>query len=138
MTAERNGSVRDGFTLIEVVMAMVLLASVLVMLAGMTFATARRSVELETSGLRQAVMLQEVNRLSALAFDDLGAQAGCRSVVAGPGETFTACVTLTTLTTLSKNVQVVLTGRPGVRPDTVRFERAKPPSVSPLNCISNC
>lgn len=138
MTAERSGSVRDGFTLIEVVVAMVLLASVLVMLAGMTFATARRSVELNSAGLRQAVMLQEVNRLSAVSFEGLPAQAGCRNLIAAPSEPFTACVTVTDLSSMARSVRVVLTGRPGVLPDTVGFTRAKTPAVSPLNCISNC
>lgn len=135
----RHGAVRDGFTLVEVVIAMVLLASVLVMLAGMTFATAQRSVDLQSAGVRQAMMLAAVNRMSAVAYGDLPALEGCRSVTAADGDSYQACVTLETLTSRSRRVEIVLdAARTGVPSDTAQIIRAQPPTTNPLNCPGGC
>lgn len=135
----RQGPVRDGFTLVEVVIAMVLLASVLVMLAGMTFATAQRSVDLQSAGVRQAMMLAAVNRMSAVAYDSLPSYAGCRTVTAADGDSYNACVTLVTLNSKSRRVVVVLdAARTGVPSDTMRMIRSKSPTANPLNCIGGC
>lgn len=125
---------RDGFTLVEVVVAMVLLSAVLVMLAGMTFATARQSVNLQFAGARQALMLQEINRLSALRIADLDTQGGCRAVSSG-AEDFTACITVTSVGTRTRDVRVVLTStQAGVSPDTVTFTRTEPSTTNPFSC----
>lgn len=125
-TQSSRAGVREGFTLVEVVIAMVLLSTVLVMLAGMTFATARRSVDLQTAGARNAVMLQEVNRLTAIDFADLDAQAGCRSLNSGADD-FQACVAVSSLGTRTRRVRVALDpARAGVSTDSVVFIRTQP------------
>lgn len=135
----RHGAVRDGFTLVEVVIAMVLLASVLVMLAGMTFATAQRSVDLQSAGVRQAMMLAAVNRMSAVSYDSLSTFVGCRTVTAADGDSYQACVTLNTLTSKSQRVEIVLDAtRTGVPSDTAQLIRSEPPTTNPLNCPGGC
>lgn len=125
---------RDGFTLVEVVVAIAILGAVLVMLAGMTFATAQRSVDLQSAGARQALMLQEVNRLTALPLASLNAQAGCRTLGAA-GDSFESCVSVLTVSARTRRVTIVLTaGRPGVRPDTVQFTHTEPSTTNPFNC----
>jgi prepilin-type N-terminal cleavage/methylation domain-containing protein len=63
---------QDGFTIIEVVMAMMLLAIVLTSLAGFTFSTARAAVATGDATSRQAASLELVNRLNAMPADSLG------------------------------------------------------------------
>ncbi|MGH7444879.1 MAG: type IV pilus modification PilV family protein [Longimicrobiales bacterium] len=135
MEAHHGSSLRDGFTLIEVVIALVLLASVLVMLAGMTFATAQRSVDLQSAGARQALVLEQVNRMSAMAYDSLPGTVGCTTITAADGDEYEECVTLVTLNSNSRRVQVVLDpARTGVPSDTVRLIRSRPPAGNPLDC----
>ncbi|HEU5208217.1 MAG TPA: prepilin-type N-terminal cleavage/methylation domain-containing protein [Longimicrobiales bacterium] len=125
---------RDGFTLVEVVVAIAILAAVLVMLAGMTFATAQRAVDLQSAGARQALMLQEINRLSALSLADLDAQGGCRTLASG-ADAFTSCVSVAVASARTRQVIVVLTpARAGARPDTVGFTRTEPSTTNPFNC----
>ncbi len=127
---------REGFTLIEVIVAMVLLSTVLVMLAGMTFVTAQRSMDLQSSGTRQAMMLQAVNWLTAVDYDDLATHEGCRTIAAADGDSYQACITLLTVAgnTRSRRVQVVLDrARAGVPPDTLMFIRSQPPGCNSLN-----
>lgn len=139
MHIQSSGPVRGGFTLIEVVVAMVLLSTVLVMLAGMTFHTAQRSVDLHSTGSRQALMLQEANRLSALPYADLVAQDGCRTIDDGNGTEYNSCITSTPVG--GNTLQVVIIVAPVrasmIRPDTVRFVRAEPPVANPL-CSPSC
>lgn len=133
------GRARDGFTLIEVVVAMVLLSTVLVMLAGMTFHTAQQSVELHSTGARQALMLQEVNRMSSIPYDDVAGEVGCRTLGSGDGLEYTGCVTSTVSGNNAVQVQIVMTPVRSsmIRPDTVRFIRSQPPTRNPL-CNPSC
>src|SRR5690606_18612817 len=60
-SAMSNG---EGCGIVEVVVAMVLLAIIMTTLGGLTFATARQAVVADQAMARQAVALQTVNRLS--------------------------------------------------------------------------
>lgn len=112
-----------GFTLIEVVVAMVLLAVVLTMLASFSMGTARQLVTLSRSDVRQAITLREVNRLAALPYDSLPAEAGCRTVTVA-NLVHTSCVTITN-GTRNRTVQVIVTPqRAGTYADTVVLQRA--------------
>ena len=139
MENQSCGRARDGFTLIEVVVAMVLLSTVLVMLAGMTFQTAQRSVDLHSTGSRQALMLQEVNRMSALDYDDVAAEVGCRTLDAGDGMQYNSCISTTPVGVNSAQVQVIMSPVRAslIKPDTVRFVHSKPPTSNPL-CSPSC
>ena len=126
--------IRDGFTLVEVVVAMVLLSAVLVMLAGMTFATAQRSVDLQSAGARSAVMLQEVNRLTAMEYADLAGQVGCRTLSSGADQ-FNTCIAVNALGSRTSRVRVLLTpARSGVAADSVVFVRSQPSTSNPFAC----
>ena len=128
---------REGFSLIEVIIAMTLLSGVLVTLAGMTFTTARRSLQVQAANSRQGVMLREVNRLSAIGYANLGAQAGCTNLTSG-GETFNRCITVTASGTTQQIVRVVVTStRNGIYADTVIFTRGNSPTTNPL-CSPSC
>lgn len=70
----RSGS--DGFTLVEVMVAITLLAIVLIGLTQMTFVLARRTVDASVAATRSAIVTEEVNRLTALPYGQLVSQQG--------------------------------------------------------------
>jgi prepilin-type N-terminal cleavage/methylation domain-containing protein len=124
---------RPGFSMMEVVVAMILLSIILTALAGLTFKTAKQAV-LNTDGTKvQAASLELVNRFSALPFNSLVAAAGC-DTVGTLNNKFQRCVTVTT-TGNSAQVQVVTQPlQRSAAAITVRFNRVAPGSTNPL-CI---
>jgi Tfp pilus assembly protein PilV len=125
--------VRPGASLVEVALALVLLAIVLVALAGLTFQTAQRSVLLADSSARQALLLQEVNRMTVVPFASLQSQVGCDSLATGPHRVW-RCVTVANVSTGSQRVTIVMRSpRQPNRPDSVSFIRARPAVGNPLN-----
>ena len=124
---------RGGFSLVEVVMSLVLLSIVLVALVGLTFTTAQRSALLADSNARQALLLQEVNRMTVVPFDNLPGQVGCDSLFSGPHSVH-RCVSVTELSATSRRVTVVMRSpRQPARPDSVSFIRARAAVSNPLN-----
>jgi prepilin-type N-terminal cleavage/methylation domain-containing protein len=123
---------REGFTLVEIVVAMMILSVVMVTLAGLTFTVARRSLAAQGLDQRQAVLLRDVNMMSALPYDSLGNFVGCTSV--STPFAYTRCITMSTPNTNLRRMTVVMT--PTVsslwKPDTMFVDRSKPP-VNPLN-----
>jgi prepilin-type N-terminal cleavage/methylation domain-containing protein len=124
---------RSGVTLVEVVVAMTLLAVVLTSLASITFQSARRTSVVAAEGYRQGILIQEVNRMTALPWASLPANAGCTTVAAG---TFphTRCIAVTNVSNTIRRIRLIVTpAQPRVRPDTLIFDRANPPNGNPLS-----
>jgi len=67
---ERKGA-RRGFILLEVIVAITLLALVLTPLAAMVFKITARSHRIIGSAYRNGVLMQQVNLLESLPFDSL-------------------------------------------------------------------
>jgi prepilin-type N-terminal cleavage/methylation domain-containing protein len=133
-TLEIRGS-REGFTLVEIVVAMTILSVVMVTLAGLTFQTARRSISAQGNDQRQAVVMQQLNQMAAVPYDSLGAGSytGCTTITASFG--YTRCLTMTQVNTNLRRMTIIITPtQPLWRADTVRVERKKPP-VNPLNTL---
>lgn len=124
---------REGVSLVEVIIAMTLLGVVLTSLAGMTYQASRRSATVATESYRQGVLMEEVNRLTALPFTNLASAVGCRTVTGGafPHQ---RCVSMTSISSTIRRLTVIVTpSQPGMRPDTVIFDRANAPAGNPLN-----
>ncbi|MGH7551687.1 MAG: type IV pilus modification PilV family protein [Longimicrobiales bacterium] len=124
---------RSGVTLVEVIVAMTLLAVILTSLASVTFQAARRTSVVAAEGYRQGVLVQELNRVTALPWANLPGIAGCTTVSGG---TFphTRCIAVTTVSNTIRRVRLIVTpAQPRVRPDTVIFDRANPPAGNPLS-----
>jgi prepilin-type N-terminal cleavage/methylation domain-containing protein len=129
---------REGFTLMEVIVSMVLLSVILTTLAGLTFATARQAISTGNASKRQAVSLELVNRFTTLPYDSLSNYAGghCDSVASGP-DRFRRCVRAAAS---GAQTVVELSVRP-LQHDTtttrVRLVRMGAPPPSPL-CNPSC
>lgn len=124
---------RPGVSLVETLVAITLMAVVLSGLGGMAFTASRQTVTLSATNLRQGMLTQEVNRLTAWPFDDLPATAGCVTVTTG---TFPhqRCTTVTTVNSTRRVVRIIVTPtQAGIRPDSMTFERTRAPVASVLS-----
>lgn len=117
-----------GFSLIEIMIAMTILSITLGGFAALTFRYIR-SVESNSSKLATtAAMNEQVGRYTVMPFDTLANKTGCVTVTTGP-VAHTRCVTLATVASKHQRVTIVITPtNPRVRPDTIVFDRTKPPT----------
>lgn len=123
----------SGFILLEVLVAMVLLGLVLSSLAAMMFAVSKRSIISTGFAYRNAVLMQEVNRLEALPYDSLAVGSSSVTVSTLPYP-HTRIVTITAPEPKAKQVKVVITPSNAIyRPDTIRFRRTLPATTTALN-----
>lgn len=124
---------REGFTLVEIVIAMMILSTILATIAGLTFKTARRSLDSQGMEQRQAAMMQDVNMLSAIPFDSLANFTGCTTISVEPFP-YTRCVTRTVINANITRMQIIIRPtRANVwAPDTMWIDRTGTP-INPLN-----
>ena len=124
---------REGFGIVEVVVAMVMLAIIVTSLAGLTYASARQSIIADNAMARQAVALQTVNRFATMPYANLAGAAGCDTVGSANRE-FQTCVTLSAATNATR-VQIVTTPlQHNLSASTMRIIRAAPTTSNPL-CV---
>lgn len=133
----KSGSLA-GFSLVEIMVGMTLLAIIVSSVASLTFHVSRRMVEVSRGTGLNAAVSRDVNRFSALPFDSLSHHVGCDSVAAAT-ETFQQCVTATSVNSTTTRVTIVTT--PLIRayaqmapvPDTVVIDRTTAAASNPLN-----
>ena len=122
-------SVRKGVSLVEVIVAMVLLGVAVSSLAVMVLSVSRSGIKTTGDAYKNGVLMQEVNRLEALPYDSIPASPYPTSVTVASGpypHTRTVLVT-ETIANLIKTVRLVITpsNLANFRPDTVVFTRTK-------------
>ena len=123
---------RDGFALVEAMVAVVLFAIAALGLAGMSVVVARRAVTSAATTARAATMGEQLDRLQAMPFDSLSARAGCTTIF-GPPLPHTRCITITALPNNKVQVRLVVTPLdPRLRPDTSTVTRARGAKDNPL------
>jgi type II secretory pathway pseudopilin PulG len=133
LTLHRKKRRQEGFILLEVLVAMVILGLVLSSLAAMMFAVSKRSIISTGSSYRNAILMQEVNRLEALPFDSLAVGSSSVTVSADPYP-HTRVVTITALNAKTKQVKVVITPTTVLyKPDTAQFSRTLPATTTALD-----
>lgn len=126
----------DGFTIVEVVIAMVLMGIIIMMLGALTYTSAQQTVITADATSRQAASLELVNRFSTLPFDQLAANAAC-DTVGGTNARFQRCVTVAAGATRS-TVDIVTTPlQRAAQPMSVRLVRSGPPTTNAL-CTTGC
>ncbi len=132
MKMTRNGrggrGRRKGFILIEVVVAITLLALVLTPLAAMVFKITARSHRIIGSAYRNGVLMEQVNLLESLPFDSLAIGTTTTTSTAKPYP-FTKTVTVSLISQVYelKAKKVVLVIAPAnvlYKPDTTTFVRS--------------
>jgi prepilin-type N-terminal cleavage/methylation domain-containing protein len=115
---------RAGFSLIEIMVSVTLLAIALTSLAGLSFTAARHQREVTAATYRAALMAEQVNRLTTIPFGALPAEPVDTFVTAGPFP-HRRQITVTALSpTVSRIRIIILPTRPNLRADTASFERS--------------
>ncbi len=123
---------REGFVLVEAVVALTLLAVVLLPLAGMSYQVASRSVRSTVEMHRTGAMTSMSGRLTVLPFDSLPSVAGCDTVISSVFP-HRSCVSITDLAPKVRRVTVVIQpATPLVAADTIVLRRTKPTTANPF------
>ena len=137
MTYPSAGTRRAGFTLVEVLISITILAIGVLALGRLMARSARTANAASSVSYQTTVMAAEAARFDAIPFTQLAAGTTC-DTVAGPPLPRIRCVTITNINTKLRRVSVVLTptNNPLLLPDSLVFERsisgfASPPLSTP-------
>jgi prepilin-type N-terminal cleavage/methylation domain-containing protein len=136
-TARRTESqtlgLRAGFGLVEVIVAMILLAVAVSALASLALSVSKSSIKVTGTAYRNGVMMQEVNRLETLPYDSLHIGDTSIPVSTGP-YLHTRVITVSEPSLNLKTIRIVLTPlNPNFKADTVNFTRTKARTTKVLN-----
>ncbi len=117
---------RKGFVLVEVIVAMVLLAVAVSSLAALMYSVSQSGIVATGNAYRNGVLMQEVNRLEGIPYDSIPVGTTSYTVSTAPYP-HTRVITVTEpAVQLVKTVQVVITpANVNYKPDTVNFTRTK-------------
>lgn len=128
----RAAAPRAGFSLVEIVVAMLLLSVTLLALAALMTQVAAQGRTTEVVSQRNAVLGQQVNYFTSLSYTALDAGlAGCEDVDDAM-MAYERCVEIT-IDGLSKQVKIRITPEnTAYKPDSAMFERTALP-VNPFN-----
>jgi prepilin-type N-terminal cleavage/methylation domain-containing protein len=123
-----------GFTLVEVLLSMTILAIGILVMGGLLARSSRAAEAASAVSYQTSIMATEAARYDALPFDQLVAGTTCTTVTTAPLP-HTRCVIITNVSAKLRQVNVRLTpANPLARADSVMFERSISGSpVNPLN-----
>jgi prepilin-type N-terminal cleavage/methylation domain-containing protein len=125
----------SGFTIVEVVVAMVMLSVILSMMGGLIFSAARQSISNGTASQRQAASMELVNRYATLPFADLKPY---RDTVKYGGNLFDRTVAVTAF---ADSAVIVVTNQPllhNVSASQVRLVRSRNAAAQNSLCTPSC
>ena len=124
----RRSGKRRGFILMEVIVAMTLLALIMTPLAAMVYKITARSHRSVGNTYRNAVVMHEVNLLESLPYDSLPAGTTTSTVTTMPypyTKTLTVAQYYQKWQLKGKTVELVIApANPLYRPDTIKFIRS--------------
>ena len=133
---------RNGFILMEVVVAITLLALVLTPLAAMVFKITARSHQIVGAAYRNGVLMEQINQLESKNFDSLAVGTSTVTTTAKPYPyTRTVTVTLISDKFALKAKKIVLIIRPTntlYKPDTTTFVRSSAGTIDAFNTDDPC
>jgi prepilin-type N-terminal cleavage/methylation domain-containing protein len=117
---------RKGFSVVEVIVAMVLLAIAVSSLAALTYSVSQSAMTATANAYRNGVLMQEVNRLEGLPYDSIPAAITSVDVFTGPYH-YTKKINVAEPTIqLVKTIQVIIVPQnTKFKPDTATFIRTK-------------
>lgn len=128
---------RSGFSLIEVMVALVLLGIILVSLARASTVVAVRGRTNDLAAKRTAVLQMEANKFGAMPFATLTAFSTANQTFTRGDFTYTRRLSITSMNSANTRYTVKIVVVPSTdpaRPDSLIFDRTLPPTGSPL-CV---
>ena len=122
----RNSEGRKGFVLVEIIVAMVLLAVAVSSLAALVYSVSHSGIKTSGDAYRNGVLMQEVNRLEGIPYDSI-ANGTSTVTVTGGQYPHVRTVTVTELqANVIKSVKVVIVpSNKQFKADSVDFIRTK-------------
>lgn len=117
---------RKGFSVVEVIVAMVLLAIAVSSLAALTYSVSQSAMMATGNAYRNGVLMQEVNRLEMSPYDSVRTGTSTQTV-SGPPYPHTTVITVAEPSVgILKTVTVIITpSQARFKPDTAIFIRTK-------------
>ena len=117
---------RKGFVLVEVIVAMVLLAVAVTSLAAMMYSVSQNGMKATGDAYRNGVLMQEVNRYEGVPYDSVTVGTTSYSESAGVYPHTRTVTVAEPVANVVKTVKIVITPLNTLyKPDTVRFARTK-------------
>lgn len=120
------GEPRKGVVLVEVIVAMVLLAIAVSSLAALMYSVSQSGMMATGNAYRNGVLMHEVNRLEGIPYDSIAVGSTTITVTTAPYK-HTRVITVTEpVAAVIKTVKVVITPtNTKLKPDTVAFTRTR-------------
>jgi hypothetical protein len=133
-----SATLREGFVIVEIIVAMVLLAIAITSLAALMYSISQSGMAATGNAYRNGVLMNEVNRLEGLPYDSIA--VGTTSINASTAPyPHTRVITVTeTVANSIKAINVVITPTNAkYKPDTLSFTRTKAKTSKAL-CTVGC
>jgi prepilin-type N-terminal cleavage/methylation domain-containing protein len=116
---------RQGFVIVEVIVAMVLLAIAITSLAGLVWSVSRSGIKTTGDAYKNGVLMHEVNRLEGLPYDSIPNGTTYFSVTSG-AYAHTRVVDVGEPTANIKTIMIrIMPVNPRYKSDSVQFIRTK-------------
>jgi len=126
---------REGFVLVEVIVAMVLLAVAVTSLAGLVWSVSRSGILTTGDAYKNGVLMHEVNRLVGLPYDSVATGSFTYTESSG-AYPHSRVVTIAEPMVSIKTVNVVITPvNPKYKPDSISFTRTNS-RTSKVLCVT--
>jgi len=124
---------RRGFTLVEAIMSMAILATVMVMLSQLSLTVGKRAYVNDLTTKRNLALAQQTDRLYSLSFDQVAAlSSGTTQMLIGDF-TFNRRLTVTATTASRYTIKVVIAPiATEFTADSVTVSRTRPAAGTPL------
>jgi hypothetical protein len=117
---------RKGVALVEILVAMVLLAIAVSSLAALLYSVSQQSMVATGNAYRNGVLMQEVNRLEGTPYDSIRTGTTTTSVSTGTYPHSRAVTITEPVVGVVKTVKVIITPTNAkYKPDTMTFNRTK-------------
>lgn len=130
-----SGSTRraDGFSLVEVIVAMSLLAVVMILLATMSLAVGRRGYSNDLTTKRNLALSQQASRINSMPFADVSALTSGTTAMLIGDFSFNRRLTVTAASASRYTVKIVIAPVASeFKADSITIDRTRPPSGTPL------
>jgi L-asparagine transporter-like permease len=117
---------RKGFVIVEVIVAMVLLAVAVSSLAALVYSVSRNGLVASGNAYRNGVLMHEVNRLEGIPYDSIPVGTTSTTVSTGTYPHVRTVTVTEPAFQVVKTIKVIIKpNNPVFKPDTVSFTRTK-------------
>lgn len=122
-----------GFSLVEVIIALTVLAVAMMLLARLSYLVSQTGRTNDLIAKRNAALAQEAGRFGVMGFTDIAKQTSGNTLMLVGDFTFTRKLTVTATTANRYTIKIVVAPQASeFRPDSVTFNRTRPGTGTPL------